>query len=204
MAGAWFWHRRCILALGAACSLWPAASLSQDQVFVISRERVATEVHAAQQLRRAEAEMTAVLQAQIERAKEALSAEENDLARNRADIEQEEFERRAASFDRRVRQTRRIANERGAELQKGFQEARAIISNAIPELLEQVRIEAGARVILDADQVIIYDPALDLTDRLIEIFNQAMPAARVPDIDLSEPVLAPDIPLTEDDPGDNQ
>lgn len=192
-----FWNRRRFLTVGVAIAAWPVIAASQDQIFVISRERVSTEVLAAQQLRRAEAEMTAVLQAQIERAKEALSAEEDELARNRADMDQEEFERRAASFDRRVRQTRRIANERGAELTKGFKEARATISNAIPELLTQVRAEAGARIILDADQVILFDPALDLTDRLIEVFNQAMPVAPVPDLDQSQPVLAP-MPLRED------
>ncbi len=198
------WSRRSILSLGAVLATWPTLSSSQEQIFVISRERVSTEVLAAQQLRNAEAEMTAILQAQIERAKEALSAEEDELARQRADMDKDEFERRAASFDRRVRQTRRIAKERGAELTNSFQEARATISNAIPELLTQVRSEAGARIILDADQVILVDPALDLTDRLIEVFNQAMPVAPIPELDQSQPVLAPEIPLADDESTNDQ
>jgi len=199
-----FWDRRCILTLGAAFAVWPTFSVSQEQIFVISQKRVSNEVLAAQQLRQAEKEMTRVLQAQIERAQEALSAEEDELARNRSEMEPEEFERRAASFDRRVRETRRIANERGAELQKGFNDARAQILNTIPELLTQVRAEAGARIILDADQVILFDPALDLTDRLIEVFNQAMPIAPVPDVDLSKPVLAPKAPEQDVEPAEGQ
>lgn len=197
-------NRRRILTLGAAFLAVPTLGQTEDEIFVISLERVFTEVLAAQQLRRAEAEMTAVLQAQIERAKEALSAEEDELARGRTEMEPEEFERRAANFDRRVRQTRRIATERGAELQSGFQEARAAISNAIPELVKQVRAEVGARIILNAEHVILSDPALDLTDRLIEVFNQTMPVAPVPSLDLSQPVLAPEAPLDEEQPSDDQ
>lgn len=202
--GAGYLNRRRIFALATCLAVWPIWAMAQDQIFVISRERVASEVLAAQQLRRAEAELNAVLQTQIAQAKEILSEEEDDLARNRQDIEPEEFERRAADFDRRVQATRRVANERAAELKNGFQAARAIISQSIPELLEQVRIEAGARMILDADQVIIFDPALDLTDRLIEVFNQAMPAAPVPDIDFSEPILAPQAEPATDGAGDTQ
>ena len=195
------WRR--IILLTALFAVWPPATFAAE-IFVISRERVVTEVTAAQQLRRAEAEMTAALQAQIERAKEALSAEENELAGQRQDMEQDEFRRRAANFDRRVRITRRVANERAAEMKKGFQEASVVINNAIPEVLEQIRIEAGAEIILDADQVITFDPDLDLTDRLIEEFNKVMPVAPVPEIDLTQPILAP-LDLTVDEqPSDNQ
>lgn len=189
-----FRDRRHVMGLLVAALLSPGIGNAHDQIFVISRDRVLSEVIAAQQLRQAEAEMSRVLQAQIDSAKEVLSAEETELAQVRGTLSQEEFETRAANFDRRVRQTRRIANERAATMKKGFQESRAKIFDSIPELLEQVRLEAGARIILDADpdQIILFDPALDLTDRLIEVFDQAMPVAPVPQIDLSQPILTPE------------
>ena len=179
----------------------PSVAFAQQQIFVISRERVLRDTAAARELRQAESRLTAQLQRQIQEAKDQLSKEEIALARDRAELSAEDFELRAADFDRRVRRSRRIAQERANLLQTGFKDARARIVAALPPLLEQVRIEVGARIILDADQVITADPTLDLTDKLINLVDQEVPRAEIPDIDLSEPIFSTDpVSVPDTDP----
>ena len=135
--------------------------------------------------------MTARLQAQIDETKVQFAAEEEELTRLRGDLSAAEFEARVADFDQRVRFARRVAQERAAALQKSFQDARAAIVAALPSLMEQLRVESGARVIVNADQVLAADPAIDLTDRAIALFDAEGPSPAIPDIDFSEPLSRP-------------
>ena len=74
-------------------------------------------------------------------------------------------------------------------LQKGFQDARAAIVAALPALIERLRVEAGASLVVGADQVLAADPAVDLTDRAIALFDAEGPSPAIPDLDLSLPLF---------------
>lgn len=190
--------RRGLLAAGlgaAALTGRPAGAAAPAEVAaevaVVSRDRILREAEAAHRLRAAEEQMTARLQAQIDETKVQFADEEEELARLRAELAGPEFEARVAEFDQRVRQARRVAQERAALLQKGFQDARAAIVAALPALLERLRIEAGARLVVNADQVLAADPAVDLTDRAIALFDAEGPSPALPDLDLSQPLSDP-------------
>lgn len=155
---------------------------------MISRERLLRDVEVARQLRQAEQRMTERLQAQIDETRVALAAEEAELAEVRETLPVDELDRRIQDFDRRMRLARQITQERAASLQKGFQDARAAVVAGLPALIERLRQEVGADVILNADQVLAADPALDLTDRAVSLFDEAGPKPPIPDIDLTLPV----------------
>ena len=59
---------------------------------------------------------------------------------------------------------------------------------AIPGIIEKLRQESGATLILNADQVLASEPAIDLTDRAIELFDTIGPRPQIPKIDLTIPV----------------
>lgn len=183
--------RRGLLAVGlgtAALAGGPALAQQAPEVVVVSRERILREAEAAHRLRAAEDEMTARLQSQIDETKVRFASEEEELARLRAELPASEFETRIADFDQRVRQVRRVAQERAAALQKGFQDARAAIVAALPALIERLRVEAGARLVVNADQVLAADPSADLTDRAIALLDAEGPSPAIPELDLSRPL----------------
>lgn len=184
------------------CCVWalwfPTLSPAQDQVpanpegiFVISPERVLREIRIGRLLRQTESELSQKLQEQIAAAKSVLAAEEEELARIRSSLPDDEFERRAVDFDRRLRGTRRSVEQREAQLKVAFREAAARIRERMSEQIEKVRRASGARIILNADQVIVADPALDLTDQLIATFDRSVTEFEMPQIDFSQPVLQP-------------
>lgn len=155
-------------------------------MLVVSRDRVLREVTAARQLRDAEQTLTGQLQAQVDRTKEALAAEELELARLRATLPEGEFTDRVRRFDRRMRLARRLTQERAASLQRAFQQARQSVVDALPPLLEAIRTERGAEVILNADQVLAADGAVDVTELVIARYNATVTPPPVPEIDTSE------------------
>lgn len=188
--------RRRLLGVGSAIALASVLPARADEpagtgpIFVISRERLLHEAKSAKRLHEAETAMTDQLQSLIDRTKEQFSAEEEELTRLRATLPSDQFDARVSEFDQRVRQARRTAQERAAELQKGFQDARAAIVGALPALMERLRTEAGASAILNAEQALAYDPAIDLTERAIELFDAEGPSPAPPAIDLSQPLSA--------------
>jgi Skp family chaperone for outer membrane proteins len=186
--------RRALLVGGLGlAALTGAAARAQaaSEVIIVSRERILREAEAARRLRDAEEEMTARLQAQIDATKVQFAEEEEELTRLRGELAGPEFEARIADFDQRVRAARRVAQERAAALQKGFQEARAAIVAALPELMERLRVEAGARLVVNAEQVLAADPAVDLTDRAIALFDADGPSPPLPQVDLAAPLTEP-------------
>lgn len=181
----------CAFASGVgATGFWPGHLASQEvpAILLVSRERLLRESAIASRLQEAEQRMTEQLQSQIDLTKEALAEEEAELARLRSELSPEVFQARIEDFDERMRMARQLTQERAAALQRGFQEARAQVVAAIPGVMEQLRRETGATVIMNADQAMAADPALDLTERAVALFDAIGPSTPIPEIDLTLPV----------------
>lgn len=187
-------RRRDIFRLGAAFALAATPVLAQQNptVIIVSRERLLREVRASRVLAETERRFAATLQAKIDLAKEAFTAEETEIAELRGTLTSDEFSTRIADFDRRMRSWRRRAQERANDIQRGFQESRAAIVTAMPRILNQLREETGVEVIVNAEQVLSADLALDYTDRAIELFDRSGPAPVIPEIDLELPLILPE------------
>ncbi len=181
------WTRRRALALAALPILpaWlaaPAGAQEDGGILVVSRKRLLNETRHARALLEAEQRLTAELQSRIDETKSELAAEEQDLARLRSSLPREEFEARTAAFDRRVRHERREAQRQAAALQTAFRTERVKLLEALGKVLEQVRGERGARLILNEEQAMAVDPAIDVTDAVIARFDAMVPPSEVPDL----------------------
>jgi len=132
----------------------------------------------ARALAQVEREVRARVQTHNARVKAELEAEEQILVDERARLAPEAFEARALAFDRRVRAERRLAQERGALLLRFVQDARAALGAALPRVLEGLRADMGAAVILDAGAVVAADPGLDVTAAAIARYDREMGGVR--------------------------
>ncbi len=182
-------------SLGAVACMVMGTTALAGEVYVISRERVLRDAAIARQLGQAEARMTKQLQALLDQTKADLEAEEVELTRLRTTLTAAEFDVRVADFDRRVRLARRLTQERAGLLQKAFQESRAGIVALLPMIMEQIRIEVGAGIIVTAESVLAMDPAFDLTERAIALLDAAAPDIAIPEPDVIAPLFS--APSTE-------
>ncbi|MHA1527862.1 MAG: OmpH family outer membrane protein [Alphaproteobacteria bacterium] len=160
-------------------------------ILIVSRQRLLNDTTHARTLLKAEAELTAQLQLRVDAIKAELTAEEKELARLRPTLDREVFAARVAAFDRQLRSQRRAAQKHSAALQNAFRAERLKLVQALGPLLEEVREAHGASVVLNSDQVLASDPALDVTDEVIARFNATVPPPVIPGLDLLGPLLAP-------------
>jgi Skp family chaperone for outer membrane proteins len=143
-------------------------------IIVVNKERVIEASAPFAGLRRTEQEVRARVEAQLEKVKAELEAEELELTRLRATLPNEEFQRRTRDFDRRVREERRDAQERGAMLLRFLNEAQAALRSALPRVLEDLRRDLGAALVVDAGAVLAASDSADVTDEAIARFDAAM------------------------------
>lgn len=169
----------------------PFASAQAPAILTVSRNRVLRETAHARLLSKAESDLTAELQARVDVVKAELNKEEQELARLRGTIDRSNFERRVAEFDERVRNERRMAQQHANNLQAALRAERLKLVEALTPLLEAVRADAGAQVILNSDQLLAADPANDVTAQVLERFNAEVPPPVIPDLD----ALAPERPV---------
>ena len=184
-----------LIALGAVLFgglVQPGSAQHTDGgIVVVTVERILRESQIGRELRQAEQSLATRLQARVDAAKAALEAEEVELTKLRVDLTGEEFEERATEFDRRIRLVRREAQERANVLQRAFQEARAALVAALPPVLEKLRVESGAAIVVSADQVLAARPGIDLTGRAIELLDAEGAIVTIPEFDLSAPLIPP-------------
>ncbi len=195
------WTRRkaialAVLGLGLGLGLGRATA-DEVAILMVSRKRLLNDTTHARALLKAEIELTAELQRRIDAIKAELTAEEQELTRLRPTLDREVFAARVAAFDRNVRRQRRAAQKQAAALQNAFRAERLKLVEALDPLLEEVREANGASAILNSDQVLASDPALDVTDEVIARFNATVPPPVVPDLEVIAPAQPP---AQEDEP----
>lgn len=187
------WTRRRALVL-ALLPLVPAPALAQQgaPVLGVSRRRLLNETAYARALVEAEQRMTSKLQSRIDETKRELAEQEQELARLRATLPRDEFEARTSAFDRRVRRERREAQRQAAALQTAFRNERVKYLEILDSVLERVRAEHGASLIVNSDDALALDPAIDITDAVIARFDQAVSPPEIPDLDSFLAGVAPE------------
>lgn len=197
------WTRRkaialAVLGLGLGLGLGRATA-DEAAILMVSRKRLLNDTTHARALLKAEIELTAELQRRIDAIKAELTAEEQELTRLRPTLDREVFAARVAAFDRNVRRQRRAAQKQAAALQSAFRAERLKLVEALDPLLEEVREANGASAILNSDQVLASDPALDVTDEVIARFNATVPPPVVPDLEVISPAQPPAQPPAQED-----
>ncbi|MEE3098949.1 MAG: OmpH family outer membrane protein [Pseudomonadota bacterium] len=168
-------------APAASVSAAPVAAspdLPRGMVLVVNRAAVVDNSAAAQALRDTERDVREAVQKDLDTVKDELEAEEQALTELKKTLAPAAFDERARAFDRRVKEERRDAQERSAILIRFVQEARGALASALPRVLEELRREAGALVILDAAAVASADPSLDVTAEAIARYDREMGAVR--------------------------
>ncbi len=164
-----------LLALAAAPAAAQWAGSPAQGVIVVDLDRALRESAAAAALREIELQERRALRARLDALQASLEAEEAELVRLREELDRPVFDERVQRFDQRVREARRSSQEEAAALQARFAEAEASLRAAIPPIVEALRRENGAAMVIDRRLVLALRADMDATDALIERLNTALP-----------------------------
>lgn len=190
-------RRRLLGAVAAtglsALALSVPAAAQDGRVLVISRQRILRETIAGRALRENEVRLNTDFEARVDALKARFELEEQELARVRPELDRDEFDARASAFDLKVREARRETQRQAAAIQGSLRDARDTLVRELAPILVEVMREQGADVMLDEDQILIASPTIDMTERVIELFDRRVAPIPVDPGDL--PPFLPDLPV---------
>ncbi|MEX2520613.1 MAG: OmpH family outer membrane protein [Paracoccaceae bacterium] len=147
------------------------AGYGEIPILIVDRERALRDSAPAEDLAIQEREARSALQAELDRLRRDLEAEEAEIAAMREIAPKEAFEARVRAFDARVRDARRESQAKGEAVQARFLAARRELAAALEPVLQQMLEETGATLIVDARTVLAARPGADVTEKVMKRFN---------------------------------
>ena len=119
-------------------------------------------------------QLTDSVRAELQPEGAAIEAEANALQTGQASMPADQFQQRAVALQQRAGAYQQLAGQREAELQytQGLQLQR--IGETMDPILVQVYQERGCGLLLDRSTMFGANPAMDITDRVIELVNQQL------------------------------
>jgi outer membrane protein len=82
---------------------------------------------------------------------------------------------RRNALQQRIQEAQTLEQTRQEELRYTLSEQRRLISNAVEPILVAVYQERGCGILIDRESVFIMNPAMDVTDTVIQRLNTALP-----------------------------
>ena len=174
-----------IVALTAAVIAMAAPANAQTNVLIMNEERIIAESqvgqHIATRMQAIRAEMDGELQAlltPIQEESDRLNAETASLTpeaiQARPDLMQ-----RIQALNAQAQQAEALRQRLAQELQATQRQAMRPVLEALQAVLQEVVAERGAQILIDRSAVVYADPAIDVSDSVIERLNQRLPTTAV-------------------------
>lgn len=107
---------------------------------------------------------------------DAINTELQALQAGAQTIPQAEQQTRAQALQQRVRELQQLEQTRQTELAYTQQQQLLAIATAVDPIIVQVYQERGCGLLLDREGVYIMNPAMDVTDLVIQRLNQQLPS----------------------------
>jgi outer membrane protein len=107
---------------------------------------------------------------------QAIDSEIGALEQGRGTLPQEEYAQRAQAVQQRIREGQQLEQQRQAELEYTLSMQLRAIAQAVDPILVAVYQERGCGLLLSREAVIEMNPAMDITDVVIQRLNGALPS----------------------------
>lgn len=105
----------------------------------------------------------------------AIQTEMTALQQGQATIPADQMQQRRQALQQRLQEAQQLEQTRDGELRYTLSEQRRQISAAVEPILVQVYQERGCGIMIDRESVFIMNPAMDVTDLVIQRLNTSLP-----------------------------
>lgn len=107
---------------------------------------------------------------------QAIDTEMSALERGQATIPQQEYAQRSQALRQRMSEAQQLDRQRQAELEYTLNVQLRAIAEAVDPILVAVYQERGCGLLLSREAVIEMNPAMDITDVVIQRLNSSLPS----------------------------
>ena len=177
-----------LIAIGAfaLASLTASAALAQSQgpanpgpaipgVCVYFNQRVLAQSTVGQAVQARMEQLAQEVQGELQPYATAIQTEAQALQQGQATIPADQMNQRRQQLQQRIQEAQQLEATRENELRYTLAEQRRKISEAIEPLLVAVYQEKGCGIMIDRESVFILNPAMDVTDTVIQRLNAQLP-----------------------------
>ena len=177
-----------LIAIGAfaLASLTASAALAQTQgpanpgpaipgVCVYFNQRVLAQSTVGQAVQTRMEQLAQEVQGELQPYATAIQTEAQALQQGAATIPADQMNQRRQALQTRIREAQQLEGTRDNELRYTLAQQRQKISEAIEPLLVAVYQEKGCGIMIDRESVFIMNPAMDVTDTVIQRLNAQLP-----------------------------
>ena len=116
---------------------------------------------------------------EIEKERNKIRKENQDLTRQRTILAPEAFAEKRRKFEQRVVEVQRLVQKRQRELDKSRNEAMTVVNKAYIEVVSKVASENSLAVIIRKDQTAYSVKTLDITKLILDRLDKKLPTVKV-------------------------
>ncbi|MCW0182960.1 OmpH family outer membrane protein [Zavarzinia sp.] len=171
------------LAIGlASAMLVPAASAAdfpQAAPLIVDYQRLQTQSKASQDVRRQIQAVQAKYQASVDKDLQALRDEEKKLRDAAPKLSQAERDKRQKAFETKVADAQRRAQASNKAISEAVDAAGGKVRDALQPIFIDLMTARGANVLLGTNEVIYFDPRLEITTEVLAALDAKLPSIKV-------------------------
>lgn len=171
--------KRSLLAFAAIASLAVASPAIAAEYAVINVQKIMQDSKVATSVRNQLKAKQDAFKSELDAKEDALQKEDQELAKQRTVLSQEEFNAKYNAFRKKAAETQKDVQVRRRALDKGFANAFAQIQKTVTDIAAEVCKEKSYNMAISANHVLYADPALDITGDVLSRLDQRMPSINV-------------------------
>ncbi len=172
-----------LLALGGLLDLPASAqeALPPAVAAVVDYQRILREAKAAQAIRDQVEGRRKLYQDEIAKQEQRLHEADKELARQRSILSADAFSERRRAFEGEVAGVQRMAQERRRDLDQAAAAALNNVRTAMIEVVGELAETRGFNLVLPTSGLLLFSPAIDLTDETLAQLDRKLPNVKVPE-----------------------
>ena len=148
-----------------------AEQLPVPVIGVVDADRVLQESLAAKGVRLERDKFATQYQSQVKDTEAQLRTEDQELSQQRSVLAPEVFAQRAQGFQQKFADYQVQLKDKQERLDFAYQQAMQEIGNTMVIVASEVAKERGINVLMTRNQVLIFDPSMDITNPVLERLN---------------------------------
>lgn len=169
------------LAFGASLlALAPAASAQAMKVAIVDTRRAVMETEEGLRAQATLKKLFEKRQRELDQKQKDLQKEREDLEKNNKTIPQEQLAQRAEKWQREMAQMQTVYVEYNRELQQKESELTQPIVQKAVGIIRRIATQEGYDMVLERANAPYFRSDLDLTDKVITLFNREGGGAKAP------------------------
>lgn len=164
-----------LAVFGLFAGAMPHSAHAQNKIAVVNIQQIMRESKAAESVRQQLKSKQQSFQTELDKEEAALQKEDQELAKQRSVLSQEAFEAKYKDFRKKAATAQQEVRAKRNKLDKGFTQALSDIQKKVTDIVAAISKDKGVDVAIAASPILYANPALDITQPVLDRLNKEMP-----------------------------